>query len=167
MSTQLVWHQCCPGNSSWLHRVELGIDQSRGPGASAGLEAIRLLQFTDGGVGWTCVVSSAQRAENPSGTNLHTTTVQYLQQSIMEIWCPLCHQCDRSFSFSLEHLESSRPIHRRHGFPMEEGYLTLCNHNFKWGSSYKEQLYSNSLSKSPLFNGALFVYRVAKLRRYQ
>lgn len=85
----------------------------------------------------------------------------------MEIWCPPLPSMWPLLSFSLEHLESSRPIHRRHGFPMEEGYLTLCNHISKWGSSYKEQLYSNSLSKSPLFNGALFVYRPAKLRRYQ
>lgn len=52
-------------------------------------------------------------------------------------------------SFSLEHLESSRPIHRRHGFPMEKGYLTLCNHNSKWGSSFKKR-------KSPPFKAGLY-----------
>lgn len=76
-----------------------------------GTGSVPPLRFTeDGGGGEPAHSAPAQRAESPSGTNLHTATVQYLQQSIMEIWCPLCHQCDR-FSLSLEHLESSRPIH--------------------------------------------------------
>lgn len=131
-----MWHQCCPGNGSWLHRLELSIDQGWGPGASGGLEAIRSLQFTDGG-----------------GVNLHGS-------SSSESWKPLRNQFTHHYSaisaavnngnlmpplpsmwpllsFSLEHLESSRPIHRQHGFPMEEGYLTLCNHTSKWGGSFK------------------------------
>lgn len=57
-----------------------------GAGASGGLEAIRLRQFTEGGGGVNLHTSSRlKELKTPSGTNLHTATVQYLQQSIMEI----------------------------------------------------------------------------------
>lgn len=143
MSTQLVWHQCCPGNSSWLHRLELGIDQSRGPGASGGLEAICCLQYTDRGWGepaWFLQSWKPLRNQFTHHYSAISAAVNNgnLMPPLPSMW-PL-------LSFSLEHLESSRPIHRQHGFPMEGGYLTLCNHTSKWGSSFKEEVHLKTKS---------------------